>query len=98
MSDELFVCNRRYEFSLYRDGQLVDRRNGRTLKYDDYNGTRYWLYANLSVPSIDGEYVLRNIRIEYADLEKGKIEFTALVKRLEQRTENRKSRTGNHNG
>lgn len=76
-----FVCNRRYEFSLYRDGHLVDRRNGRTLKYDYYKGTHYWLFANLFAPIIDGEYVLRNIRIEYADLEHGKIEFTALVKR-----------------
>lgn len=75
-----FMCNRRYEFSLYRDGKLVDRRNGRTLK-DEYNGTRYWLYAKLSVPVIDGGYVLRNINIEYVDLEHGKIEFTALVKR-----------------
>lgn len=79
-----FVCNRRYGFSLYSDGRLVDRRYGRPLQ-DEYNGTRRWLYAKLSVPLIEGEYVLRNIHIDYVDLEHGKIEFTALVKRLERR-------------
>jgi len=76
-----FMYNHRYKFSLYRDGQLVDRRNGRTLK-DECNGTRNWLYAKSSVPIIEGKYVLRDLRIDYVDLESGKIEFTALVTRL----------------
>jgi hypothetical protein len=82
-----FIGNRRYEFSLYSDGQLIDRRNGRTLK-DECNGTRRWLYAKSSVPIIDGRYVLRNIWIDYVDLEHGKIEFTAMVKRLKEEIQN----------
>lgn len=82
-----FICNRRYQFSLYRDGQLIDRRNGRTLK-DDCDGTRNWLYAKSSVLLIEGGYVLRDICMDYVDLECGKIEFTALVKRLKEEVQN----------
>lgn len=71
----------------------MDRRNGRTLK-DDCNGTRHWLYAKSSVPIIEGKYVLRDLCIDYVDLESGKIEFTALVTRLrERRCENEKSKS-----
>jgi hypothetical protein len=78
MNKKRFKLNRRHEFVLNGDYQIIDNSTGEIV-VEDMRGKRTWLYAeSTNIGTVDG-YVLTGVKILHVDLIERSVVFSALV-------------------